>query len=276
MCFGLRKCLLALMALFCLRSAMGGEEWKAVFPGGQSVAFPVDDGRHFVAVAPPGQDPSGGRLVSGGKEMAADCIPDSVSRIVVFRVHGAAARPVPMRDSLPPEAGIPIRTDGGAGGATSGWVKQIGGKVLPLALVKVDYRGDVPSPGQPLLDESGNLVAVAHQAFGVQGGYALPVEAVKRVLDSIRRDGRMVRAKLGLTLQPSPKEARIKRVLEDSPASKSGVKPDDVLLEIGGRTVSDYADAVNAFYFLRPEVTVRMKVRRGVENLEFRITPDPQ
>ena len=85
-----------------------------------------------------------------------------------------------------------------------------------------------------------------------------------------------MRAKLGLTLQPSPKEARIKRVLEDSPASKSGVKPDDVLLEIGGRTVSDYADAVNAFYFLRPEVTVRMKVRRGVENLEFRITPDPQ
>lgn len=276
MCFGLRKCLLALMALLCAGSALIGAEWTAVFPGGQSVAFPVEDGRHFVAIAPPGQDPFGGRLMSDDREVAADCIPDTVSRIVVFRAQGPAFPPVPMRESIPPAAGFPIRTVGGEGGTTSGWVKQLGGKVLPLALVKVEYRDAVPPPGQPLLDDAGKLVAVSHQAAGGRGGYALPVEAVRRVLQSVFRDGRMVRAKLGLSLQPGSKEARVQRVLEGTPASKGGVKPADILLEVGGRSVSDYADAVNAFYFLRPGVSVRMKVRRGAEHLEFRITPDPQ
>lgn len=273
MCCGPRRCLLALVALLCAGFSVLGAEWKVVFPGGESSAFPVEDGRHFVAVAPPGQNAAGGRLMSGGRQVAADCFPDSVSRIVVFRTNGPASPPLPMRESIPPGAGFPVRVRGGEGGTTAGWVKQVGGKVLPLALVKIEYRDKVPPPGQPLLDDTGKLVAVSHQASGGRGGYALPVEAVRRVLDSVRRDGRMVKARLGLSLQPESKEARVHRVLDGSPASRAGVKPSDLLLEVGGRGISDYADAVNAFYFLRPAVSVPVKVRRGGEVLELRVTP---
>jgi S1-C subfamily serine protease len=49
--------------------------------------------------------------------------------------------------------------------------------------------------------------------------------------------------------------------------------PGEVLLEVGSRRLVDYADAVNAFYFLRPGVVTAVRLRRGKQEFGVSLTP---
>jgi hypothetical protein len=42
---------------------------------------------------------------------------------------------------------------------------------------------------------------------------------------------------------------------------------------VGSRQISDYADAANAFFYLIPGQAVRVKLLRGVDQLDFTLTP---
>lgn len=259
--------------------ALRAASWAATFPGaaGQAISavVPVEDGRHFVALAAPGTRAEGGRLLADGKEVAAKVFVDPVSRLVVFRATTTEAVPVPsLRAAAPLGSGFPVQAPDGGRGVTDGWVKQVGDKVLPLSLLKIRYTGAAPPPGTPLADGEGRVAAIACHIAGPGQGYALPVEVVRRVLDGVARDGAVAKAWLGLSLSPEAKTPQVQRVVDDSPASRAGVRVADVLLEIGGRPVEDYADAVNAFYFLRPATTVRMKVRRDGAEVAISVTPE--
>jgi S1-C subfamily serine protease len=63
------------------------------------------------------------------------------------------------------------------------------------------------------------------------------------------------------------------RVLAQSPAAEAGVVPGDVLLAVGSRQITDYADAANAFFYLVPAQATQVKLMRGGKPLVFSITP---
>jgi hypothetical protein len=53
----------------------------------------------------------------------------------------------------------------------------------------------------------------------------------------------------------------------------AGVKTGDVLLQVGPRRLGEYADAVNAFFFLRPGVATPVKLKRGDQEVVVSLTP---
>lgn len=270
------RCLTALVAIVSWTAHAGefNTEWTATFPGGDgpadSVAFAVGDGRHLVAVAVSGMDAAKGRLKLAGRELPAEVFVDPVSRLVVFRMAGPPGKAMPLMASS--AAGEAVRF-GGGGGKVTGVVKQIDGKILPLCLLKVGYDGEVPSPGTPLTNSAGAVVGVAHQTSGPKEGYALPVEVVRRVLEDVQGGGRVARGWIGLKLQPAAATAQVTGIQAGSPSEKSGIRSGDVLVQVGTRRVGDYADAVNAFYFLRPGAATPLRVRRGNQEIVLSVTP---
>lgn len=272
------RCLLArvLCLAFVLGQARGDGAWSAMFPAaggaGDSAAFGVGDGRYLVAVALSGMRAEGGRLRLDGRDLPAEVFVDPVSRLVVFRMSGPPAVALPLGEMAASPRGRELRA--GVGTATvAGVAKEVDGKILPLSLFRVDYSGAPPKPGTPLLDAQGVVLAVAHEPTGPRSGYALPADVVRRALDSVRDGGRIGRGWLGLKLRPDAVLPRVTQVQAGSPAAKAGVVAGDVLLEVGSRRVADYADAVNAFYFLRPGVATTLRLRRGGRDLQVGITP---
>jgi serine protease Do len=251
--------------------------WTATFPASEgqaeSGAFVVGDGRHVVAVAHSGAKAESGQLRSDERPLPAEVFLDPVSRLVVFRLSGPPGRAVPlMADAaLPP--GIILKAPAGQQGKTSGWVKRVEGKILPIALLRIDYSSEVPPPGTPLSDTAGNVVAVAHQPAGSRSGYAIPAAVVKRVVEDIQRGGHVSRGWIGLSLRPDASVPQVTKVQPGSPSALAGVKSGDVLLEIGPRRLGEYADAVNAFFFLRPGVATPVKLKRGGRDLVLSLTP---
>ena len=274
------RCLPALVATSLLAAAAADDDasWSATFPtsgdGSDSAAFAVGDGRHLIAVALSGVDAGKGRLKLEGRELPAEVFVDPVSRLVVFRMSGPPGRAMPLLGTAPTASGTILRCGiSGKGGRITGVIKQIEGKILPLCLLKVEYDGEVPIPGTPLINGNGVVIAVAHQATGPREGFALPVEVVKRVLDGVQGGGRVTRGWIGLKLQPAASAPQVTGVQAGSPSAKSGLVPGDVLLQVGTRRVLDYADAVNAFYFLQPGVATPFRIKRGNQQITLSLLP---
>ncbi|MFK7850657.1 MAG: hypothetical protein AB8D78_06725, partial [Akkermansiaceae bacterium] len=80
------------------------------------------------------------------------------------------------------------------------WVHQVRGKVLPLALIKVNFSGTAPKAGTPLLDSSGKIVALILQPASGNSAYAIPCQAVHRVHRDMTDHRKLVRGWLGFSL----------------------------------------------------------------------------
>ncbi len=251
--------------------------WSAVFPGadGESVsaAFAVGDGRHVVSVALSGVKADEGRLRLEGRELPAEVFSDPVSRLVVFRMTGPPGQALALMQAAPAGAGAAVKSGAGDNGKTTGWIKRVEGKILPLAMLTIDYAGTPPPPGTPLLDASGRVLAVSHQSTGPNSGYALPAEVVKRVLEDVLQGGQVSRGWIGLKLRPEAAMPQVTAVHEKSPSAVAGIKAGDILLEVGPRHLGDYSDAVNAFYFLRPGAPVDVRLKRGEQVIAVSVTP---
>jgi S1-C subfamily serine protease len=276
-----------LAAWVVLLSMAGAESWLADFPalpGGKSSRAAVvsaDGGSLLVTVAMPGVRATEPVLHAAGSRVPARVIGhDPVSRLVFLRAEGAAmGKPVQW-------LGDARGTVGGALHAVvdgkkvkcqaSGWVKQVGDKVLPLALLQVSCDEAVPPPGSPLMDAGNRVAAVVFQRVGSRTCYAIPAEAVHRVRRDLGESGGLRRGWLGLALDPASRIPRVLRVLPDSPASKAGVLAGDVLLGVGSRPVAEYADAANAFFYLVPGEAVQVRLVRASQAYELSLTPGAQ
>ena len=203
---------------------------------------------------------------------------DPVSRLGFLKVEGPPPiKPIIWLKEADISADTPLHAMAPGGSIqcqSAGWVKQVGGKILPLALLRVNFDQAVPPSGTALLDQSGRVVGIVFQSSGIgNAAYAIPAEAVHRVRRDICNGGRLVRGWLGLSLRAENPSPQVVRVLPKSPAAAAGIQAGDLLLTIGSHPVTDYADAANAFFYLIPDQPVRVQLRRRTEQLAFTLTP---
>ena len=127
--------------------------------------------------------------------------------------------------------------------------------------IQTDAAINPGNSGGPLLNLAGEVVgintAVSSEAQSV--GFAIPINSVKRIIESVQKTGRIVRPWLGVRYQvvtprlaeannlPVNYGALILRgqspdelaVVPGSPADKAGLEENDIILEIDGKKLED-------------------------------------
>lgn len=277
----IRRSLRLCVAAGALLATVTAAEWEVDFPALKdgrpchSAAAPFEDGSMLVTVVLSGADAGHPEVKLDGKPVAVEWIGhDPVSRLCFLK----PGQPIRAAGSgweakAPQAAGVELSCATGRA-RTSGWIKQLGTKVLPLALLHVNFDGPVPPPGSPLMSGRGLLSAIVfQQASGGNGAYALPVEAIHRVRRDILKSGDLVRGWLGISLRAEIPTPQVTRVVAGSPADRVGIRTNDVILQVGERVVADYADSANAFFYLAPGDPVRMRLLRGADAMEVTVTP---
>jgi S1-C subfamily serine protease len=259
--------------------------WQVNFPAAangrmvDATAVPVEGNSILVSVVASGADPLNPKLQLGNRSIPVKVIGhDPVSRLQFLQIQDNISIKAPewLKDtgSSDNASMVAMAPGGPVKCRTTGWIKQVGGKVLPLALLQVTFGGAVPPSGTPLMDDAGCVAAIVFQGAGAGNiGYAIPAEAVRRVQRDICSGGHLIRGWLGLSLRAETSSPQIIRVLPDSPAAAAGIQPGDVLVSIGSRQVTEYADAANAFFYLIPGQPVKVKLLRGVDQLEYSLVP---
>ena len=117
----------------------------------------------------------------------------------------------------------------------------------------VNMRGDVVGINSAILSRSG----------GSQGiGFAIPAKLVERILTSLREDGEVKRAWLGVQVQPvnqaiadyyeldKPAGVLVARVNEDTPAEKAGLEEGDIIMTVDGKRVDTVSQLRNTISLL--------------------------
>lgn len=263
----------------------GAALWQLNFPalangkGSESIAVPLDNKALRVVVVTTGANPNSPQATQGGVNFPVKMVGhDPTSRLGFVRATGkTTTSPVLWADDAGRAATESLKAVEPARTTkckATGWIKQVGGKVLPFALLQIEFTAAVPPPGTPLTDAAGRIVAIVFQGSGSGTiGYAIPSEAVNRVKQDLLNHGQLIRGWLGLALRADSQEPLVSRILPDSPAADAGIHAGDLLLSIGSRRITDYADAANAFFYLVPGQPVSVKLQRAGTPLEFTLTP---
>ena len=137
--------------------------------------------------------------------------------------------------------------------------------------------------GGALVNTKGDLIGINSQILSPSGGnigigFAIPANMVRDVMNDLRRDGRVRRAQLGVTIQPVTsdiaeslglKEVRgaiVSAVESGSAADKAGIARGDVITAFNGQPVQDLNSLRNRVAAAQPgsDATVTV-VRSGGE-----------
>jgi Do/DeqQ family serine protease len=176
---------------------------------------------------------------------------------------------------------------------TSGIVSAIGRSGLGLNtfenFIQTDAAINPGNSGGALVDVDGRLLGINTAIYSRTGGstgigFAIPVSTARLVLDGLVRDGVVTRGWIGV--QPTdvtPDTAHslqlsvdhgvlISAVLQDGPARRAGVRPGDVVLQVGDVTVGNTSQLLNAVAALRPNSKTDLTVQRGPESLKLAVT----
>ncbi|MAK64566.1 MAG: serine protease, partial [Maricaulis sp.] len=124
------------------------------------------------------------------------------------------------------------------------------------SFIQTDAAINPGNSGGALVDMDGELVGVNTMIFSRSGGsngigFAIPVEMVRRVVDTALGEGELIRPWLGARLQPvdndlaqalgldRPRGALVGEVYPEAAADDAGLRQGDVILAIDGRAIND-------------------------------------
>jgi S1-C subfamily serine protease len=185
---------------------------------------------------------------------------------------------------------------GFAGSVTAGVVSALGrslparsGRTLRYIenVIQTDAALNPGNSGGALVDSRGHVVGINTAVAGVGLGLAVPINApTRRIIGALMRDGRVRRAYIGVAggPRPLPPHARVRlarkvglevvEVVEGGPAERGGIRPEDLIVEIGGTAV-ERADHIQGLMdenaIGRP---MPVLVLRGDRWLDLELVPD--
>jgi len=160
-----------------------------------------------------------------------------------------------------------------------------------VGMLQTDAAINPGNSGGPLLDAQGRVVgintAIANPASAQNVGFAIPISKAKPIIDDLRL-GRAA-AFLGVSTQNvTPALAReldlkvnegayVAKVTTGTPAKDAGIEVGDVIVEIGGKAISDSTDVQTAVREHRPgdKVTIVVDRRGDRKTSEATLTERP-
>ena len=179
-----------------------------------------------------------------GQDVMAIGNPLGLSSTVTTGIISALDRPV-----------VNAQGEDGEGGSGSGSSSS----TVYTNAIQIDAAINPGNSGGPLFDEKGRVIGITssiatmgRSSSGEGGsgsigiGFAIPVKLAEKVAKQLIESGTATHAYLGVTLETGSAEsdgakragAKIASVEGDSPADKAGLKKDDVVIAIDGKTTS--------------------------------------
>jgi len=224
---------------------------------------------------------------------------DRLSDLAVLRADGDGLAPAVLGEAEKLRVGQLVvaigNPNGFAGSVTAGVVSALG-RSLPARsgrtiryidnVIQTDAALNPGNSGGGLVDSRGRVVGINTAVAGVGLGLAVPINAATRqLIGTLMRDGRVRRAYIGIAggPRPLPPQARIRvgrdaglevvEVADGSPAQRAGLRPEDLIVEIGGlpvRRADDVQRLMNDAAIGRP---LTVSLLRGDRWLRLELQP---
>jgi S1-C subfamily serine protease len=190
---------------------------------------------------------------------------DPLSDLALLRASARDLRAAELGDAERLKVGQLVvaigNPNGFAGSVTAGVVSAVG-RSLPTRggrvvdnVIQTDAALNPGNSGGALADGRGRVIGVNTAVAGVGLGLAVPInEATRTIVGALMTEGRFRRAYLGIAGGSRPLPPRVAgrlaresgvevvEVVEDSPAARAGLRPEDLIVELNGVPVQTVDD----------------------------------
>jgi serine protease Do len=273
------------------RRAVGGGSGVVITPDGFMLTS-----AHVVA----GTDGKVEASFVDGREVTAEVVgADPLSDLAVLRSETDGLSPAVLGDAEQLRVGQLVvaigNPHGFAGSVTAGVVSALG-RSLPVRsraagrivenVIQTDAALNPGNSGGALADGRGCVVGINTAVAGVGLGLAVPINDVtRRIIGALMRDGRFTRAYIGIAGGSRPLPPKLARelgraagvevveVVEGSPAAKAGLRPEDLIVAVGGTPVEGADDLQRLMVGELIGERVTATVIREGDRLELELVP---
>ncbi|MDP4144516.1 MAG: trypsin-like peptidase domain-containing protein [Bacillota bacterium] len=158
------------------------------------------------------------------------------------------------------------------------------GNVTRYKVLQTDAAINPGNSGGALCNSAGEVIGINSlklgSAYNAEGmGFAISINEAKGVIQSLVKDGRVVRPFLGISGGDSNADqnkgvsgAYIEQVVQGGGAAKAGIQPGDIIIELDGTKISKFDDLRDVLDKHKVGDTISCKVSRNGKNIDTKIT----
>ncbi|MDF3831896.1 DegQ family serine endoprotease [Cupriavidus basilensis] len=157
-----------------------------------------------------------------------------------------------------------------------------------VPFIQTDVAVNPGNSGGPLFNQRGEVIGINSQIYSQTGGYqglsfSIPIDVATKVQGQLVAHGKVTRGRLGIGVQEvnqalaqsfglaKPSGALVNSVEPDSPAAKAGVKPGDVIVQLGNDVIDHSGDLPEHVADLAPGTQTSLKVIRKGESVTLTV-----
>jgi serine protease Do len=162
-------------------------------------------------------------------------------------------------------------------GMVAGFDRKYLGRYFSTTHLRVNVPTQRGEAGAPLLNMKGEVVGIVVSSLENNSAcYAVPIEAAEKIRGDFVRFGEARHGWVGINVSETSEPVEGSRVemtqiMDDTPAAHSGIKPGDVLLQVGRKKVTQPEDVLDASFFITAGDIVPITVMRGDQKLTFNV-----
>jgi len=228
---------------------------------------------------------------------------DPLSDIAVIKLHNADGLiEAPLGDSDKMAVGDIVMAIGSPRGlpqtVTQGIISALGRSESSMAasggamyqdFIQTDAAINRGNSGGPLVNMRGEVIGINTAIISPIGafegtGLAIPSNMVKKILTQLVEKGKVTRGFLGVQMQevtprlaksfelPTTHGALVSRVINDTPASRAGLKDGDFIVAVNGEAITDPNALRNRIAATPPGTTVEFDIYRDGKKQTVSVT----
>src|SRR6059058_5025080 len=162
-------------------------------------------------------------------------------------------------------------------GMVAGFDHKYLGRYFSTTHLRLNLPTQRGEAGAPLLNMKGEVVGIVVSSLENKSAcYAVPIEAAEKIRSDFVRFGEARHGWVGINVSEAPKpvegsRAEMTQIMEGTPAAGSGIKPGDILLQVGRKKVTEPEDVLDASFFITAGDVVPITVLRGNQKLTFNV-----
>jgi serine protease Do len=230
---------------------------------------------------------------------------DDDNDIAVLKVDAEGLTPVVLGSSDDLSVGDQVIAIGNPLGEltfslTSGYVSALNREVtlsidssyVTMNLIQTDAAINSGNSGGPLFNAYGEVIGITNAKYGSSSsssstasidniGFAIPIDTVQSIIESIIENGYVVKPYLGITLQDysytnadgeTVSGAMIYSVVSGEAAEAAGLNRGDLITAIDGEEITSASDATTAVGKHSPGDTITITIDRNGETMDITAT----
>jgi len=161
-------------------------------------------------------------------------------------------------------------------------VTQLGIYDKKLELIQTDAAINPGNSGGPLLNSNGEVIGIntlIRSGPGAGLSFAIPINKAKEIAYQLIKNGKVIHPMIGISLidennlETNYKSVKVSYVVPNSPADKSGIKVNDIIIKVGNENIETSSDVTKKITKNGIYQSIDILLKRRNKIIKLKVTP---